>query len=403
MGSLGVEVVDMWPQETFRHAVQAKFALLGWRASIDEVMDALARGGWRGVDVTDVMATLDDCPAAWYDGSYWNLDQELLDGSLEQRVIRHLSAVAHSVPPSELPTLVGADLPVGQQELRIRAIRALGSTRSFSDGSLGVRVRRWLPERVLPSVEHIPLVPGERRLLSGPLGGLDWTTTRRRVSRSLRSDDLHHLSIRVREGEECHEARVVPLKLGSRFGLACWRASTGSNPYTLSDEGWWLWPAGDRDLLANPAKLLYPQEGDSESLRGAVFTEDANELAAFVTRLLARWSQGVISRCHLDVNYQRSSSSLASAHYFHLREEVRDDRPVLGRCRACHQPLTVPESVERGVGPECWSKLLGQDGNRERTRDVLDALEHNKTVWLHTREHSDWVEELLWDSDVSRL
>jgi hypothetical protein len=28
-----------------------------------------------------------------------------------------------------------------------------------------------------------------------------------------------------------------------------------------------------------------------------------------------------------------------------------------GRCGRCGRLLTVPESVERGIGPECWSKM----------------------------------------------
>ena len=29
-----------------------------------------------------------------------------------------------------------------------------------------------------------------------------------------------------------------------------------------------------------------------------------------------------------------------------------------GKCGCCGRKLTVPESVERGIGPECWSRLL---------------------------------------------
>lgn len=30
-----------------------------------------------------------------------------------------------------------------------------------------------------------------------------------------------------------------------------------------------------------------------------------------------------------------------------------------GRCGKCGRPLTVPESIERGIGPECWARLGG--------------------------------------------
>jgi len=28
-----------------------------------------------------------------------------------------------------------------------------------------------------------------------------------------------------------------------------------------------------------------------------------------------------------------------------------------GKCGCCGRPLTVPESIERGIGPECWAKM----------------------------------------------
>ena len=30
-----------------------------------------------------------------------------------------------------------------------------------------------------------------------------------------------------------------------------------------------------------------------------------------------------------------------------------------GKCGCCGRKLTVPESIERGIGPECWSKMGG--------------------------------------------
>jgi hypothetical protein len=31
-----------------------------------------------------------------------------------------------------------------------------------------------------------------------------------------------------------------------------------------------------------------------------------------------------------------------------------------GRCGACGRRLTVPESIERGLGPECYGRRNGQ-------------------------------------------
>ena len=38
-----------------------------------------------------------------------------------------------------------------------------------------------------------------------------------------------------------------------------------------------------------------------------------------------------------------------------------DDAEIMheGRCGACGRTLTVPESIERGIGPECFAKMGG--------------------------------------------
>jgi hypothetical protein len=30
-----------------------------------------------------------------------------------------------------------------------------------------------------------------------------------------------------------------------------------------------------------------------------------------------------------------------------------------GKCGCCGRTLTVPESIKRGIGPECWSRICG--------------------------------------------
>ena len=42
-----------------------------------------------------------------------------------------------------------------------------------------------------------------------------------------------------------------------------------------------------------------------------------------------------------------------------------------GRCGRCNRLLTVPESIERGIGSECWSKMT--NGNTSTTRSNYRA------------------------------
>ena len=53
------------------------------------------------------------------------------------------------------------------------------------------------------------------------------------------------------------------------------------------------------------------------------------------------------------------------------RRPARSARPELGRCRACGQPLSDPQSAARGWGPLCWQEqLLRQPGLREQLGPV---------------------------------
>lgn len=53
-----------------------------------------------------------------------------------------------------------------------------------------------------------------------------------------------------------------------------------------------------------------------------------------------------------------------------------------GTCGRCGRTLTVPESIERGIGPECWNKMGGGEfkcspvnvGNDNADPDLNDSL-----------------------------
>jgi hypothetical protein len=39
---------------------------------------------------------------------------------------------------------------------------------------------------------------------------------------------------------------------------------------------------------------------------------------------------------------------------------TRKRRPILCRCKCCHHGLSDPESVARGIGPECYAQGGGE-------------------------------------------
>ena len=49
-----------------------------------------------------------------------------------------------------------------------------------------------------------------------------------------------------------------------------------------------------------------------------------------------------------------------------------------GRCGKCNRKLTVPESIERGIGPECAGKIKNYDERQMKFADMLADLEQTK-------------------------
>jgi hypothetical protein len=58
-----------------------------------------------------------------------------------------------------------------------------------------------------------------------------------------------------------------------------------------------------------------------------------------------------------------ASNPVAAFNYFCEKVMNKEEVPYQlevrheGRCGRCGRPLTVPESIDRGIGPECWGKL----------------------------------------------
>lgn len=50
-------------------------------------------------------------------------------------------------------------------------------------------------------------------------------------------------------------------------------------------------------------------------------------------------------------------------------------RNLAGHCRRCGRPIEAPDSLERGIGPECWTRLdQGDADDRAYDRAVAHEL-----------------------------
>lgn len=59
------------------------------------------------------------------------------------------------------------------------------------------------------------------------------------------------------------------------------------------------------------------------------------------------------------------------------------------RCAHCHRPLEVPQSRERGIGPDCQVKY--DDQAHELAR--LEALDSDRSRWRKQARAERWAEQ----------
>lgn len=68
-------------------------------------------------------------------------------------------------------------------------------------------------------------------------------------------------------------------------------------------------------------------------------------------------------------------------------------RPTTPRCKICRHPLSDPESIAKGVGPECAAKFAWMLCDAGLTLEALEIPESlstdwNVARWLHVAEQA---------------
>lgn len=83
--------------------------------------------------------------------------------------------------------------------------------------------------------------------------------------------------------------------------------------------------------------------------------------------MLERRVEGVALRLTKGSKMNDGSGPVAAVNWF-LKQVINQDTPPAlaqlevwheGQCGRCGRELTVPESIARGIGPECWEKMGG--------------------------------------------
>lgn len=109
------------------------------------------------------------------------------------------------------------------------------------------------------------------------------------------------------------------------------------------------------------------QEADARFMPGrqliAVLTGADNENDYTTVGWLRPDGSAVMFRKHRGTDFHRIVDAFRG---IYLRNPLGEQMLGAGyellesrRCFRCFRPLTTPESIDRGYGPECWSKISG--------------------------------------------
>jgi hypothetical protein len=129
---------------------------------------------------------------------------------------------------------------------------------------------------------------------------------------------------------------IVSKATGTRF---TYEVNRGKDPNTGEPSGIYF-----VSLLTDPDNErgfkyfghIFVKSGDFVHGKKARITEDASGVRAW------RWFYNQVIK-------MRQTPDEAKLEVWHE-----------GRCAKCGRKLTVPESVERGIGPECWARMGGE-------------------------------------------
>jgi hypothetical protein len=175
---------------------------------------------------------------------------------------------------------------------------------------------------------------------------------------TLRNRAGRTLELAVPEGRQPYAARIValcpPALASTLFADGWYRAGKGQGQVSRNgrDTGTDAGKRMARELQGSPEELAAVVAG---LLRDLLSVKGSQDLLFFAetqswARLLREPAPGYAKRWH------------------HAPDKPADGTGAGGTgrseghqwCRKCGQPLTTPESLERGYGPECWKQMQGR-------------------------------------------
>jgi hypothetical protein len=238
----------------------------------------------------------------------------------------------------------------------------------------------------VPSFPPGRFVFNPRILVSGRVSAASWGLLSSRVVATISALEVDELVVSVssHEDESAPDARAVLSVHLERLVdevpfFVAWCAIDGpAVKARLAGRGWHLWTLSEAARWDRPEDVLTAEGWAREDRVVATWWADSPlEVSRAVLGLLHDGlGLRALSRLHFDVSrvsakeLRRRQAEAAATEQLRVYLRRRGFRgfvnPVRGRCTVCGQPLRDPQSLRRGVGPDCWERvgMLGPGWSR---------------------------------------
>ena len=300
------------------------------------------------------------------EGLWWIVDQLLRERSMYTHELR--AALLTRFPEERVPSDDQLEVTLANRQ-GIEPEERYGPWRAARDPKAPVPPpvsRRWSPRRRPADVRT-------RRLVRPAVDAwASWLTSQ--------VDDPGHNGLLLGiSGGETGRLLALPVK---RYGSRTWLAVRPLGPYRLDLAirmrgaerlGWRHVPAGELADWVPGIPSIPPQPGEPLL---QVYT---NRQRVVLASVLVHQLQGMgcsgphdtmVERLAITPAEARRRARLQAVQAAEREAAVVSYRavvaprgrqlPVQSYCGACGQPLSDPDSVERGFGPECWERMTGE-------------------------------------------
>lgn len=269
--------------------------------------------------------------------------------------------------------------------------------RSFTDrlGTTVYGLREALPAQLPPQKPRVPdveLPPFRMRWLplhEGPIQ-VTWGEVLRQLPYNLEDLETDYLQI-VADGFPAWNIATVTTDMGCRW--ICWKVVSGLEASAYMTWRWHAWRPADLDHYGDDRMRLKEPMADEVVVVTWASDTSLNVMREIISDLESRFSSPrqlrivpvkvtslELMRRQLELRIQKELGRQLKRSGVRVQERI-----IKGRCLMCGMGLSDSESLERGIGPECWRKVHHLD------QHVLKRHVTGGIAAVGSRDVSDWA------------